>query len=92
MAAALQPGNASAAETILRHAACRADTRSAFLPADAGERQRRKPPLLFVHGGYCDAWWLVAALPALVRGPRATRRTRFHCAAMARPAAARRYS
>ena len=31
----------------------------------------RKPPLLFIHGGYCDALVLGPVFPALVRGARA---------------------
>ena len=35
----------------------------------AGEASR-KPPLLFVHGGYCDAWCWEPIFPAVVRGAR----------------------
>ncbi len=47
------------------HAARRAEPRSPF-PAcrRAANGNSRKPPLLFVHGGYCDAWcWSPHFLP-----------------------------
>ena len=49
----------------------RAPARTALAPARArnGDGNGRKPPLLFVHGGYSDGWCWDALLPAVVRAP-----------------------
>ena len=60
------------------------DSKSVRAACRAASATARKPPLLFVHGGYCDALVLGAAFSAVVRGARLRRARAVACAATAR--------